>query len=65
MAILVPRWLDFSRQVRMQMCLKFCMVKVANCMGSPSVQYNISPTFPRYQVLDLGSPRPDEAILSP
>jgi hypothetical protein len=30
MAILVPRWLDFSWQVRQQMCLKFCMVKVAN-----------------------------------
>jgi hypothetical protein len=30
MAILVPRWLDFSWQVRLQMCLKFCMVKVAN-----------------------------------
>jgi hypothetical protein len=32
--ILVPRWLDFSWQVRLQMCLKFCMVKVANCMES-------------------------------
>jgi hypothetical protein len=30
MAILVPRWLDFSRQVRLQMRLKFCMVKIAN-----------------------------------
>jgi hypothetical protein len=30
MAILVPRWLNFSWQVRLQMCLKFCMVKVAN-----------------------------------
>jgi hypothetical protein len=30
MAILVPRWLDFSWQVRLQICLKFCMVKVAN-----------------------------------
>ena len=30
MVILVPRWLDFSWQVRLQMCLKFCMVKVAN-----------------------------------
>jgi hypothetical protein len=31
MAILVPRWLDFSWQVRLHMCLKFCMAKVANC----------------------------------
>jgi hypothetical protein len=33
MAILVlPRWLDFCWQARrLQMCLKFCMVKVANC----------------------------------
>ena len=30
MAILVPRWLDFSWQVRLQMCLKVCMVKIAN-----------------------------------
>jgi hypothetical protein len=30
MAILVPRWLDSSWQVRLQMCLKFCVVKVAN-----------------------------------
>jgi hypothetical protein len=30
MAILVPRWLDFSWQVRLQMCLKFCMMKVAH-----------------------------------
>jgi hypothetical protein len=39
MAILVPRWLNFSWQVRLQMCLKFCMVKVVNCMGSPNEQY--------------------------
>jgi hypothetical protein len=31
MAILVLRWLDFSWQVRLQMCLNFCMAKVANC----------------------------------
>ena len=30
MAILVPRWLDSSWQVRLQMCLKVCMVKIAN-----------------------------------
>jgi hypothetical protein len=30
MGILVPRWLDFSWQVRLQMCLKFCMVKIAH-----------------------------------
>jgi hypothetical protein len=30
MAILVPRWLVFSWQVRLQMCVKFCTVKVAN-----------------------------------
>ena len=30
MAILVPRWLDFSWQVRLQMCLRFCMVQIAN-----------------------------------
>jgi hypothetical protein len=30
MAILVPRWLDFSWQVRLQMGLKFCMVIFAN-----------------------------------
>jgi hypothetical protein len=30
MAILAPRWLDFSWQVRLQMCLKFCMVQIAN-----------------------------------
>ena len=36
MAILVPRWLDFSWQVRLQMCLKFCMVKVANCTDQPT-----------------------------
>ena len=27
MAILVPRWLDSSWQVRLQMCLKFCMTE--------------------------------------
>jgi hypothetical protein len=42
MAILVPRWLDFSCQVRLQMCLKICMVKIAVCMGSPSAQYDNS-----------------------
>ena len=30
MAILVPRWLDSSWQVRLQMCLKVCMVIFAN-----------------------------------
>jgi hypothetical protein len=30
MAILVPSWLDSSWQVRLQMCLKVCMVKIAN-----------------------------------
>jgi hypothetical protein len=30
MAILVPRWLDSSWQVRLQMCLKCCMVKIVN-----------------------------------
>jgi hypothetical protein len=29
MAILVPRWLDLSCQVRLQMCLKICMAKIA------------------------------------
>ena len=38
MAILVPRWLDFSYQARLQMCLKICMVKVTFCMRSPSKQ---------------------------
>ena len=42
MAILVPSWLDFSWQARLQMRLKFCMVEVTNRMGSPSVQYNFS-----------------------
>jgi hypothetical protein len=41
MAILVPSWLDFSWQARLQMRLKFCMVEVTNRMGSPIVQYNI------------------------
>ena len=40
MAILVPRWLGFSCRVRLQMCIKFCMVKIAFCMGSPSQQYD-------------------------
>ena len=40
MAILVPRWLDFSWQVRLQMCLKFCTVNIAICMGSPNEQYH-------------------------
>ena len=40
MAILLPRWLDLSCQVRLQMCLKFCMVKIAIFMGSPNEQYN-------------------------
>jgi hypothetical protein len=39
MAILVPKWLDFSWQVRLQMFLKFCTVKIANCMGSPNEQH--------------------------
>jgi hypothetical protein len=34
MAILVPRWLDFSWQVRLRMCLKFCMVKVTIVWGA-------------------------------
>jgi hypothetical protein len=41
MAIFVPRWQDFGWQVRLQMCRKFCMVKIADCMRSPSVQYDI------------------------
>ena len=41
MAILLPGWPDFSWQVRLQMCRKFCAVKVADCMGSPNEQYNI------------------------
>jgi hypothetical protein len=39
MAILVPRWQDSSCQVRLQMCLKFCTVEIAVCMGSPSVHH--------------------------
>jgi hypothetical protein len=58
-AILVPGWLDFSYQVRLQMCLKFCMVKIAVCMGSPSRQYNNSAapartTAVRQDVEELG-----------
>ena len=40
MAILVPRWLDSSWQVRLQMCLKVCMVIFANRTSyqSPNAQ---------------------------
>ena len=40
MAILVPGWLDLRWQVRLQMCLKFYMAKVANCTGSPNEHYH-------------------------
>ena len=51
MAILVPRWLDFSWQVRLQMCLKIRMVKFADCMGSPNEQYDFEDI-----VLFVGAP---------
>ena len=55
MAILVPRWLDFRWRVRVQMCLKFCMVETAVCMGSPNEQYNFEryQTFPSCRTLRL------------
>jgi hypothetical protein len=58
MAILVPRWLDFSLQVRLQMCLKFCMVIFANRIRALTRStITFYPTIPHCQILD-------EAILS-
>ena len=51
MAILVPRWLDFSWQVRLQMCLKVCMVKIAN-----RTRAQTRSTITRYRTVSLGSP---------
>jgi hypothetical protein len=51
MAILLPKWLDISAQVRLQMCLKICMAKIAVCIGSPRVEYD---NYLRRSTIEVG-----------
>ena len=56
MAILVPRWLDSSWQVRLQMCLKVCMVIFANrTRAQTRSAITWARTNPIYNILHLGS----------
>jgi hypothetical protein len=45
MVILVPIRLHSSRQGRLQMCLKLCMVKIAFCIGGAQTNNSITKTL--------------------
>ena len=45
-----PQMATFQLHVQVQMCVKFCMVKIAVCMGRPSVQYDNPGAIPRNAV---------------